>query len=85
MSISKPTKCIVSGLIFALLLAVTLPNLSRAHAGQTTTSWDAVSYAILVFLFVPLLCIWFGAERNGYVEAIGWFLLLFLTVGAFVG
>jgi hypothetical protein len=81
MSISTPTKRIVSGLIFALLLALTLPNLPRAHVGQAIATSDAGSYAFLAFLFVPLLCIWFGAGRNRFLEALGWVLLLFLAVG----
>lgn len=80
MSISRPTKLVVSGLIFAFLLALTLPNLPRARVGQATVTWDAGSYACFVFLFVPLLCICFGAGRNRAVEALGWGLLLLLTV-----
>lgn len=64
---------------------MTLPNLPRAHVGQATATWDAGSYAFLVFMFVPLLCIWFGAGRNRFVEALGWIVLLFLTVGGLVG
>ena len=67
-----------------LLLALTLPNLPRAHVGQATAMWDAGSYAFLAFLFVPVLCIWFGPGRNKIVEVIGWVLLLLLTVGGLV-
>jgi len=85
MSISRPTKSIVSGLIFVLLVALIFPNLPRARVGQETPTWDAGSYAFFVFIFVPLLCIWFGAGRNRFVEALGWILLLFLTVGGLFG
>jgi hypothetical protein len=81
MSISRPTKLIASGLIFCLLLALTLPSLPRAHVGQAVATWDAGSYAFFAFLFVPLLCIWLGAGRNRFTEVFGWVLLLLLTVG----
>ena len=81
MTISRPTKLIASGLIFAFLLALTFPSLPRARVGQAAATWDAGSYAFLVFLFVPLLCIWFGAGRNKIVERVGWVLLFLLTIG----
>jgi hypothetical protein len=84
MTISRPTKFIASGLIFALLLALTLPSLPRAHVGQATSSWDAGSYVLFAFLFVPLLCIWLGTGRNRFVEVLGWVLLLLLTIGGLV-
>ena len=85
MSISRPTKMIASGLIFVLLLALALPKLPRAHVGQARATWDAGSYIYFGLLFLPLLCIWFGAQRKRAVEIVGWVLLLFLTVGALLG
>jgi hypothetical protein len=85
MNISRPTKIIASGLIFVLLVALTLPKLPRAHIGQARATWDTVSYVYFGFLFVPLLCIWLGAQRNRVVETIGWILLLFLTVSGLLG
>jgi hypothetical protein len=85
MSISRPTKIIVSGLIFILPIAATLPKLPRAHIGQARATWDAGSYIYFGLLFVPLLCIWLGAQRNRAAEIIGWALLLFLTVGTLFG
>jgi hypothetical protein len=85
MSISRPTKIIASGLIFVLLVALTLPKLPRAHIGQARAAWDAGSYIYFGLLFVPLLCIWLGAQRNRVVEIIGWVLLLFVTVGSLLG
>jgi len=85
MSISRPTKIIASGLIFVLLLALTLPNLPRAHVGQVRATWDTGSYVFFGLFFAPLLCIWFGAGRNQVVEIVGWCLLLLLTVGSLLG
>ena len=85
MSISRPTKIIASGLISVLLLALTLPKLPRAHIGQARAKWDTGSYIYFGLLFVPLLCIWLGAQRNRAVEIIGWALLLILTLGTRFG
>ena len=85
MSISRPSKFLVSGLIFALLLALALPKLPYARSGQSFATWDVGSYVCLSWLFVPLLCIWFAAGRNKFIEAAGWVLLLLNTVGALVG
>lgn len=58
MNISRTTKRIVSGLIFAFLLAITLPKLPRAHVGQANATWDTASYAFLGFIIIPHCC-WF--------------------------
>jgi drug/metabolite transporter (DMT)-like permease len=83
MSISRPTKIITSALIFVLLVALTLPKLPRAHIGQAGATWDTGSYIYFGLLFVPLLCIWLGAQRNRVVEIVGWSLLLLLTIGSY--
>jgi hypothetical protein len=82
MSISRPTKTIISGLIFGVQIFLIAPALSPARAGQVYAPWDAFSYTVLVFLVAPLFCVWFGAGRNRLVEVVGWFLLLLLTVSA---
>jgi hypothetical protein len=85
MSISRPTKLIASGLIFVLLLGATLPKLPRAHIGEAHAVWDTGSYVYFCLLFVPLLCVWIGAQRNRALEVVGWVLLLFLTIGNLFG
>lgn len=85
LTITRPTKMIASGLIFLLLLASVLPKLPRAHVGQVRATWDTGSYIYFGFLFVPILCIWFAAQRNLAVEIAGWALLLFLTLASIFG